>query len=614
MKIKYRSGYAEGGFLDDGASVDPISGNEVPTGSLQEEVRDDIPAQLSEGEFVFPADVVRFIGLSQLMKMRDKAKTGLVDMESEGQIGGSPAPQAMPMPMEMGMGSMQEEPIDIDSMIDGMEGEGGDSLGFAKGGVATFASLMGHEFGSVPTTKNAVYINAAGNKVFIPIVEGEPAYAPPEGYELVVDEADTEVVETPEEELVEAAESREAQGESREDRQRNAEEISSSERLGRNRYKELQKIADYGNSQIGIDALWDEMTGQEKSIYQDRFKEDQSWLDGTFTKGMSPADRMMLAVQTSNTINAKKGQAFNKSQDSMYSDKPVDVKKLVKVIGGALLGGIPGMLTAAEVGKLGIDSEEVLAAAKKFVLSGLGKGSGRKGDESIQPSNYTQPTEYNQEYWKNFVGASTAEINAERLRIARETGKGAYGNDLTATEIQELNKIARDQDLVDKRNRTTAERDRKNAYNTKQEKIEGILSKGNTGKSEEKIRYDEETKVVQDILTDQDRMQQGQTTINNDKPDNSPTSGSNPFGYKDDQQNSGRFDDTTSTSNDDDDDDSESTSGNNPFGYMNKGGLAAKKKPVVKKMRKDPTSGLAAKKKSKQKAKAKKGALAAKRT
>ena len=608
MKIKYRSGYAEGGFLDDGASVDPISGNEVPTGSLQEEVRDDIPAQLSEGEFVFPADVVRFIGLSQLMKMRDKAKTGLVDMESEGQIGGSPAPQAMPM--EMGMGSMQEEPMDIDSMIDGMEGEGGDSLGFAKGGVATFASLMGHEFGSVPTTKNAVYINAAGNKVFIPIVEGEPAYAPPEGYELVVDEADTEVVETPEEELVEAAESREAQGESREDRQRNAEEISSSERLGRNRYKELQKIADYGNSQIGIDALWDEMTGQEKSIYQDRFKEDQSWLDGTFTKGMSPVDRMMLAVQTSNTINAKKGQAFNKSQDSMYSDKPVDVKKLVKVIGGALLGGIPGMLTASEVGKLGIDSEEVLAAAKKFVLSGLGKGSGRKGDESIQPSNYTQPTEYNQEYWKNFVGASTAEINAERLRIARETGKGAYGNDLTATEIQELNKIARDQDLVDKKNRTIVERDRKNAYNTKQEKIEGILSKGNTGKSEEKIRYDEETKVVQDILTDEDRRQRSQTTINNDKPDNSPTSGGNPFGHKDDQQNSGRFDDTTSTSNDDDDSDPQD---GQTMDYAH-GGLAAKKKQPIKKMRKDPTSGLAAKKKSKQKAKAKKGALAAKRT
>ena len=39
----------EGGIADDGMDVDPVSGNEVPPGSLAEEVRDDIPAQLSEG-------------------------------------------------------------------------------------------------------------------------------------------------------------------------------------------------------------------------------------------------------------------------------------------------------------------------------------------------------------------------------------------------------------------------------------------------------------------------------------------------------------------------------------------------------------------------------------
>ena len=55
--------FEDGGLMDEGGSVDPISGNDVPPGSTQEEVRDDIPAQLSEGEFVFPADVVRFIGL-----------------------------------------------------------------------------------------------------------------------------------------------------------------------------------------------------------------------------------------------------------------------------------------------------------------------------------------------------------------------------------------------------------------------------------------------------------------------------------------------------------------------------------------------------------------------
>jgi hypothetical protein len=52
-------------------------------------VRDDIPAQLSEGEFVFPADVVRYIGLEKLMKLRQEAKQGLKQMEAMGQMGNS---------------------------------------------------------------------------------------------------------------------------------------------------------------------------------------------------------------------------------------------------------------------------------------------------------------------------------------------------------------------------------------------------------------------------------------------------------------------------------------------------------------------------------------------
>jgi hypothetical protein len=79
----------EGGMLQEGGTVDPVSGNEVPVGSMQEEVRDDIPARLSEGEFVFPADVVRFIGLERLMKMRQAAKEGLRKMDAMGQMGNS---------------------------------------------------------------------------------------------------------------------------------------------------------------------------------------------------------------------------------------------------------------------------------------------------------------------------------------------------------------------------------------------------------------------------------------------------------------------------------------------------------------------------------------------
>ena len=79
----------EGGLLQEGGTVDPVSGNDVPVGSTQEEVRDDIPAQLSEGEFVFPADVVRFIGLDNLMKLRQEAKAGLAKMDRMGQMGNS---------------------------------------------------------------------------------------------------------------------------------------------------------------------------------------------------------------------------------------------------------------------------------------------------------------------------------------------------------------------------------------------------------------------------------------------------------------------------------------------------------------------------------------------
>lgn len=76
----------EGGMLQEGGTVDPVSGNKVPVGAMKEEVRDDVPAQLSEGEFVFPADVVRYIGLERLMQMRQAAKKGLMQMEDMGQM------------------------------------------------------------------------------------------------------------------------------------------------------------------------------------------------------------------------------------------------------------------------------------------------------------------------------------------------------------------------------------------------------------------------------------------------------------------------------------------------------------------------------------------------
>ena len=84
--------FEEGGIADDGMNRDPISGNEIPPGSLAEEVRDDIPAQLSEGEYVVPADVLRYYGVKFFEDLRTQAKMGLGEMEEDGRIGGEPIP------------------------------------------------------------------------------------------------------------------------------------------------------------------------------------------------------------------------------------------------------------------------------------------------------------------------------------------------------------------------------------------------------------------------------------------------------------------------------------------------------------------------------------------
>tara|TARA_R110000824_G_scaffold97653_1_gene233303 strand:+ start:4130 stop:6382 length:2253 start_codon:yes stop_codon:yes gene_type:complete len=78
-------------FMSDAdEKIDPVSGNDVPPGSLPEEVRDDIDAKLSEGEYVVPADVVRFFGVKFFEDLRKKAKMGLASMEEDGRIGGEP--------------------------------------------------------------------------------------------------------------------------------------------------------------------------------------------------------------------------------------------------------------------------------------------------------------------------------------------------------------------------------------------------------------------------------------------------------------------------------------------------------------------------------------------
>jgi len=115
--------FEEGGIADDGMRVDPVSGNEIPPGSMASEVRDDVPAQLSEGEYVVPADVLRFYGVKFFEDLRSQAKQGMMKMEVDGRIGGEPVPPQGPQqgpegaltPEEMAV--LQEMGMNVGGMV-----------------------------------------------------------------------------------------------------------------------------------------------------------------------------------------------------------------------------------------------------------------------------------------------------------------------------------------------------------------------------------------------------------------------------------------------------------------------------------------------------------------
>ena len=119
--------FEEGGIADDGMNRDPVSGNEVPSGSLAKEVRDDIPAQLSEGEYVVPADVVRYFGVRVFEEMRNEAKMGLQSMEQDGRIGGEPImPEGMPQGTPDGQSNITDEDLaQIEQMMTTGVADGG---------------------------------------------------------------------------------------------------------------------------------------------------------------------------------------------------------------------------------------------------------------------------------------------------------------------------------------------------------------------------------------------------------------------------------------------------------------------------------------------------------
>ena len=182
----------EGGLRDDGANVDAVSGNEVPAGSMDQEVRDDIPARLSEGEYVVPADVVRYHGVKLFEDLRKQAKMGMSQMEADGRIGGEPMEaEEEPLPFDT------SELVTTDSMA-----EGG-LMGFANGADVqppTFTHTpntpydQSNPFGQASAAGFELkpYTNQAdGRTIMLAFYNGKPMQVIPEGFVPAAEVAET---------------------------------------------------------------------------------------------------------------------------------------------------------------------------------------------------------------------------------------------------------------------------------------------------------------------------------------------------------------------------------------------------------------------------------------
>ena len=189
----------EGGIADDGMRRDPVSGNEIPPGSMATEVRDDIPAQLSEGEYIVPADVLRYYGVAFFEQLRAKAKRGLAEMEQGGRIGGEPVEMEDDDDLPFDISELQTSGDDTDMQMAAMGMAAGGIVKMQGGGVAatttatkTFDPSMyqtpgGSLFNATSGTQQQkveyrVYQNAQGQTMSILFINGVAQQPIPEGF------------------------------------------------------------------------------------------------------------------------------------------------------------------------------------------------------------------------------------------------------------------------------------------------------------------------------------------------------------------------------------------------------------------------------------------------
>ena len=211
----------KGGLKDQGETVDAQSQNQVPVGSLKKEVRDDVPINISEGEFVLPADVVRYHGLEKIMNMRQDAKSGLKLMDEMGQMGNSSEatlPDDIPFEpktFQQGGINLTNPEVNKQNIVPGVITTQPGKLPTRpsvysvkppkvvtpskptysaigqpqykpvtdSASTPSYSGLVGAPFGQLPKSETKKFVNQeTGEELYIPFVNGQPIYPIPAGF------------------------------------------------------------------------------------------------------------------------------------------------------------------------------------------------------------------------------------------------------------------------------------------------------------------------------------------------------------------------------------------------------------------------------------------------
>jgi len=202
-----------GGLNEQGGTVDPVSGNEVPDGATQEGVRDDVPAMLSEGEYVMNEASTRYHGVNKFNEMQNEAKQGYSQMGRDGLLGEEVDQTEEALPFGMADLNVADEEGRELMMADG----GLVPKGFNHGGtheVSTVRKLptssdnvgtdpiierrpqptFGDSMGGGGGFTFKMYTHPDGRNMMVPFMNGIPMFNIPEGFVLTDPNAP---VETP---------------------------------------------------------------------------------------------------------------------------------------------------------------------------------------------------------------------------------------------------------------------------------------------------------------------------------------------------------------------------------------------------------------------------------